>query len=355
MGLNILQLEPQVIHELTIDTANGDRQFELVYGNLLAVWTDLWVTTVYEENQGELFHSIKELLGIHHDVHERQIIPLRNGGYIGFIDHPKQKLVTVHLHKREGSAIHREEFEHIIQATFSAIAVLTYEGYFFREISIPVIGKKGLHQKEYESSLKWFIHSAVNYLKFSSSTEKIKYYVHIKEDVPMWDQAITQLFAKNVMNPPNITLFSISLRGKIIELIESFPNIDRPSIKEVLDAINEEIKNNDLLDYSLLLKRADVLVDYLLKDLYKLGGISCPRSIPNYRLSHKQVAYLQKEEPIPDSFFNYLITIRILKDKQYFQTGTRVESDSDEKVLFLLFLQRILTFYQDFYKEFYER
>ena len=93
----------------------------------------------------------------------------------------------------------------------------------------------------------------------------------------------------------------------------------------------------------------------LLKDLYKLSGITCQSSITNYRLSHKQVTDLQKEEPIPDWFFNYLLTIRTLKDKHYFQSAARIKADSDETVLFLLLLQRVLTFYQDFYKEFYER
>ena len=265
MDLDVLQLEPQIIHELTIDTANGDRQFELLYGNLLAVSTDLWVTTVYEENQGELFHSIKELLDLGHNFNERQMIPLTNGGYIGYIDHPDQKLLTVHLNKMEGDAINREEFQQIIQATFSAIAALTYEGHSFREISVPVIGKKGLHQKEYEGSLKWFIHYAVNYLKFSHSTEKIRYFVHLKEDVPMWDHAITHLFAKNVMDPPNLNSFSKSTKEKIIQLIEAFPKIDRSNIREVLDEINEEMKKNSLSDYSLLLKKADVLVDYPFK------------------------------------------------------------------------------------------
>ncbi|MEL4024989.1 hypothetical protein [Lysinibacillus endophyticus] len=351
--METIQLYPKTIHELLIDTANGDRIFELIYGNLLAIKTDLWVTTVYAENKGELFNSIKNLLGLGSNYYERKIVPLTNGGYIGFIDDENQKLLTVNIDKKEGSIINPSEFQEIIQATFSAVAALTYEGYTFQEISLPVIGKKGLQPQEYEGSLKWFIHYAINYLKFSHSTKKIKYFIHIKEDVPYWNEAITQLFTKNVMDPPNSKQFSATIKDEIVTLIDTFPKISRLFVKEILDVLRQELSKHDSLNYTLLLNKADELVDCILKDLYKLDGIVCSMPMPTYRLSREHLMELQEAELIPDGFFNYFITIRNLKNIRYFQTDIDIERHADETVLFLLLLQRIISFYQEFYRKFY--
>ncbi|MBO1514349.1 hypothetical protein [Metabacillus bambusae] len=352
MSKDIFQLQAKIIQQLILDTRNGDRYFELLYGDLLSANTDLLVTTVYNSNDGELFNSIKKQLNLV-EYAERKIIPLDNGGFIGFIQHPMQHILTVHLNRLEGSVIGNEEFNQIIQSTFSAMAALVYEGYSFKEISLPVIGKKGLDPNEYKGSLQTLIHNAVKYLKYTDTTKTIKYYVNVEEDVPFWESAMNTLFPRNHVNQPNTKEMISNTKVKIVSLIDSFPYTDRTVLKNILIEISKELIKDTQTNYNHLLIKADELVNLLLKDLYKLPEVSIPSSISTFRLTNQEVASLQRQKPISDWYFNYLIMIRQLKDRNYFRSSD-LSKNMDEIILFLSILHRVLTLYSDFFKQFYQ-
>jgi hypothetical protein len=349
--MEIMKQENTIVHDITIDSAHGDLHFQLIYGDMMAAASDLLVTTVYEDGEGELFSAVKRKLALEGSVEVRKVLPLLPRGSIGFIDNPEQKILTVHLDKKEGAAIGSEEFKTIIKATFSAIAALTFEGHLFKDISIPVIGKKGLKQGDYEGALKWFIHYAVDFLKYANSTRKIKYFVHLEEDVPFWDQAITRIFLNNGLEAPDLHLFVENSKDRILELVSAFPTIERPRLKQAFVEIEAELKKR-APDYIQLLNNADVITDMIFKDLSKIDGISCPESINRFRLYSRDVFELQREEPVSDWVFTYFLSIRALHDKNYFGSD---EASTGEKLHFLLLLQRTIDFYQGFYKQFYKK
>lgn len=355
MGESKSEIQNQIIQEQTIDTVNGNSKFSLIYGDMLQVHTDLWVTTVYAENKGELFQSIQKSLLLSEDTQERKIIPLRNGGHIGFINHSSQKLLTVNLNMTEGNPINQRDFNQMIQATFAGLAALVYEGYRFDVISIPVIGKKGIHLKEYEDSLKSLIHYAVNYLKYATPSTTINYYVLEKEELPFWDNAMSNIFSRNVLDPPNLNVFYRNISSKILETIDGFPVVQRTNVARLLDEIKWELENYPIPNYSLMMVKTDQLVDIIFKDLYKIDGIKVPRTNLSYRVTYKEINDLQKMEPIPNWIFTYLVSVRNLKDTNYFQSTTNSRSHSDESILFLRMLLKILSFFRDFCHHFYSR
>lgn len=157
------------------------------------------------------------------------------------------------------------------------------------------------------------------------------------------------------MDPPNSKQFSATIKDEIVTLIDTFPKISRLFVKEILDVLRQELSKHDSLNYTLLLNKADELVDCILKDLYKLDGIVCSMPMPTYRLSREHLMELQEAELIPDGFFNYFITIRNLKNIRYFQTDIDIERHADETVLFYSYYKELFHFIRSFIGNFIRR
>lgn len=341
---NVMNREPSSIIQLSVDTVHGDRYLELIYGNLLYYHTDLWVTTVYLGKGGGLFQSIYELLGLGTDFSERRLIPIENGSYIGFIDHPVQKVLTLHLNKVEGDKISSDEFKKIISATFAAIAALIYEGFHFEEISIPVIGKKGLNQDVYEGSLNWFIHDAVNFIKFSELTKTIKFFVLDETDVSLWKNTFKHLFERNHEGKIDMYLFQKNIESQIITMIDSFSGTIPNKVRKVLQDIKNMIKSND---YYGLTNKVNELINLLLIEVYI-------KSMNETYTSEKWLTFdvksdLKDKIQMSNWFFSYLSMIHYLKVDRYF--ASRDNCDENSTTILVLILKRVLTFYLKFVNE----
>lgn len=347
----------KVINELLIDTVKGDCLFQIIEGNILADTCDLLVTTVYKDetsnSSGDLYQSIIKNKGLN-NVIERKVIPIQEDKYIGYIHHADQSILTVHPNLIEGEYISSTDYKELVKATFSSLAALEYEGYNHKEIALPVLIRKGITNDMYLDALKWLIHFATKFLRYSEHARVIKYYIYHAEEVSVWNDRMEELLGtKGDIQPPSLNHQIYIVQQNILKCINSFSTeskIWNPHLLPIKIIVENEVSVN----YSLLLIEAANLIDTITCDLYKLPGMIAKPFTLTKTYSKRRIAELKEERVIVDWYTNYILTIKKLSEHQYFDNlNKQTEEEKEAQLLFLSMLNRILSMYRNFYQDYY--
>ena len=216
-----------VINKVIIESNQGDRSFTLVEGDLLQDDGDLIVVNTYENEHGEMEGDFAEVVKNKFqliEAKERPIFYLENGGYMSLIEpaHKDSKMMLIlHSKLKEGEPISKELYETMIKGLFSALVSLEISGYRFATVSFPVLLRKGINGI-YDEAAATLIQHAVKWLKKSSYTNTIRYYVYLENDSVLWNESIERSLGRSVVNA-NIDEEMSRLRIYLLGLIYSFP------------------------------------------------------------------------------------------------------------------------------------
>ncbi|MEK4230855.1 hypothetical protein [Solibacillus sp. FSL H8-0538] len=188
--------ENLLINQVLIESKYGNRSFNLILGDLLQDDGQLLVLNVYEEDgapDGDFMPFIEQ-----HKNNEKPLIFLRNGGIITFIN-AQQPILVVYSKLQEGIPISPTMYDEFIQSIFSAVLRLELEGKQFNTIALPVIFRKGIGAI-YEDAANTLISYAAKWLKQSQFTKSIRYYVYLKDDMPVWDAALNTALGRMIID-----------------------------------------------------------------------------------------------------------------------------------------------------------
>ncbi|MEK4230856.1 hypothetical protein [Solibacillus sp. FSL H8-0538] len=314
----------QWITKLQLDTMGGQHCLTIQHGDLLKSSASLLVTTVYKNYTGELFKAVRQLHTFELSA-ERKLIPMQDGGHIGFIQGDQQSVLLVVLPCDEGDKLSFTQFEQMIQSIFSAIAMLLFEGHVMDEVGLPMVGRKTLEQASYTDALKTYIHYAAACVKYSEQSFNVTYYIIDEQEIKKWEKVIPKVVTTNQEN-------SISTQLKTTQCERMYHQIKKllSSVSSEVAPILEQIRRElikSLPNYRQLMLHTEQLNKLILEKLYQqyLPQQPFPKwlAYPNKELQHTNI--------LPSWYMNYFRFMHTLKNDNDFYSDQH-----NEKVMLLL-------------------
>lgn len=330
-----------VINRVIIESNKGDRSFTLVEGDLLQDDGDLIVVNTYENEHGEIEGDFAQVLKEQFHLgesQERPVFYLENGGYISFIesvDKEAKKMLILHSKLKEGEPISQQLYETMIKGLFSSLVSLEISGFAFTTVSFPVLLRKGINGV-YNEAASTLIQQAVKWLKKSSCTNTIRYYVYLENDSTLWHEAIERSLGRSVVNA-NIDEDISRLRTYLLGLIYSFPK-------------EEAVYHDTLVPLQNALNRDSISPEVVAAFGRKLAESLCESITGNTDVTFNiNLSTIKNKENIDPFFIQCLYQIKAYGNTSIHRSKSIYGSDSltseDLKIL-LLILKKILLEYQ---------
>lgn len=217
------EMEKLLINRVNIESKHGDRSFILLKGDILKDDGDLIVVNTYKSDIGETVGDFVSFVSAC-EAKEQQVYVLENGSTISLLEKSQlnfKRMLILNTNLLEGEQLAKESYECFIKGLFSSLAALELLGYQFPTISLPILLRKGLSGNYYNEAAI-LINHAVEWLKRSSYTNTIRYYVYLEQDMEIWNEAIEHTLGRSVVNP-NENEDSSRLRQYILGVISTFP------------------------------------------------------------------------------------------------------------------------------------
>ena len=314
----------KVLKKLLLDTMYGDRSFLLIQGDLMQDEGDVIIITIHDQDsnlQGELFESVKEKFGIG-KWEEKLIYNLDDHGWIGKVvyDHldggHNPVILTMHTGLPEGTTFEIEAYEKYVKGTFAALAALEFDGSKFRELSLPVLIRKGL-ENNYEEAIQCLIKHATNWLKSSKNGETIKYYIYQPQDAIKWEESMEAVLSRTYISYSKSGIIN-QLRKEIIKQIDTYKK-DKFLWEEVLIDLRSSLatEKDEISSTTKIAGRK--LAEVIVK------SICNKHNIPNDSDLAAMIAKLKNTNIIPDLAAQYLHSLRIYGNK-------KAHIDNSEKI-----------------------
>ena len=213
-----IPFQNKVINEVSIETNDGYKSFELVHGNIITIDSDLLVVSTNAQKDKPLTGPLIGLL-------KKEDIVINSQKVLYVASHEKiwtcfqtsstrknlNAILTLRMNQSENIEKEKSFFDDSIKCIFSSLSALEYQGYKFSEISLPVIG----NTTDYNSTIESLVRNSILWLKKSSFTKKIIFVVYDHSDLLIWDEALDKIMGRSYSAPGN----SLSLEGIIKEVV----------------------------------------------------------------------------------------------------------------------------------------
>lgn len=315
-----------VRNEVTVQL-NGQHSLSVRLGDVLQATSSLIVTTVYKHGSSELFAALQQKFGCQLEQ-ERKLLPIEGGGYISFVEATKQSILCVRLPYTEGTKLPLKQFNQIIQATFSSIAMLLFEGKPLKTISLPMIGRKTIQNQSDEQTLKIYLHHASSSLRYADKLIHLTYYVLQQEQFDTCCRMLEEITYFN-RNSPIPTSLVVAQNQRLLEQVEQFLQVNPfPILSQLAIALRKESVN------SVVVRQLSLLNSYILQQVYT-------QVLPHVHLA-RPLQYPTKElielNVLPKWYLNYFNYVQMLKREQIAVNEQSVET----QLLYLTMSKRLL-------------
>lgn len=250
--LNPVMLENNLLNKVIIESLKGDRSFVLIKGDIYKDDGELIVVNTYEES-GQIvgdFSNAKEKFKLT-EAKERIVFFLENGGHISILESENpsdKKLLFLHSKLNESEQTSIDLYEEMIKGLFSALVSLEVSGYKFPTISLPVLLRKKI-ENIYNEAASVLINHASVWLKKSSFTHSIRYYVWVENDDIQWNAAIEHSLGRSPVNTLIDNELS-DLRKYVLGELFTFPKVNsvyQDTIIPLQNGLNQDMISPEMI------------------------------------------------------------------------------------------------------------
>jgi hypothetical protein len=295
------------INTVSVETPHGFRTFELHHADILAMPADLVVISTHprlgDPPTGKILRALHDRFQFVVEAmpiwirFEEGICACRQEGNASV---PFRHLLTMRIAENRKQSDPQEFYDRAIRATFASVAALEFLGHPLSTIALPVLS--GQRIIGYDAAVRSLLRYAFLWLRKSSSTELIRYFVHDAEQLQAWDDAMNVCLGRTYLTAGNESVVT-GLRQEIVARIDAGALASAPG--ELAESLRRALADPRGLSVQMIAAVGRRTAEWVTEEMCRSLAIPIHRELVN------NIEAVRKSRATADWIVSYLHSLRV--------------------------------------------